>query len=170
MASHHRSCHYYEDDQSRDIRQIYNLLHAGEQPKSEDVQPVEFPVAAGVAVLRDDPWAMSFIHQAEDNAAARSISVVQRPGSLRTRSRLIALFEGHTATLRALRRFLVVVLVLVPLFVFALSSVIAAVLWSIECTRELATPDGMCSYYQWFKHVVGILIGVKLSSVADGTR
>jgi len=93
--------------------------------------------------------------------------------------------------------FFFVVLVLVPIIVFSLSAFFALILWVIECAeqraegseserseeasgaegvdeasdaahRRLSEEINMCIYYEWFKYVVGNLVGVSLTNVGDG--
>ena len=73
--------------------------------------------------------------------------------------------------------FVVVVVIIVPLLVFTLSSVFATILWAIECaeqrsesgdSRRLSESADMCLWYEWFKYIVGNLVGISLTDVADG--
>lgn len=77
--------------------------------------------------------------------------------------------------------FLLVVLVVVPLVVFGLSSIFALLLWAVECAElteaeagsgVLRSLDGYeydaCTYYEWFKYVMGNLVGVSLTAVDEG--
>ena len=67
-----------------------------------------------------------------------------------------------------------IVLIVIPLAVFALSALFALLLWAIECgpeqlsgetdvnatAAERAADALLCSYYDWFKYVCGNLVGL----------
>ena len=98
-------------------------------------------------------------------------------------------WNRHTK-LKKFAIFFWVVIFLIPILVFSLSSVFAFLLWVIECAEQNAESDGaeegeatsgtaerrlseddavdLCSYYEWFKYIVGNLVGVGLSDVEDG--
>jgi len=56
----------------------------------------------------------------------------------------------------------------VPIVVFALGAVFATPLWLIECDEvqdgveddATATKDEMCSFYEWWKYILGNLVGL----------
>ena len=89
--------------------------------------------------------------------------------------------------------FTLVVLIIIPLIVYAISAVFTTILWYIECEEwkkaqeeeeedlgsGFAPPPSppnllqteqydMCNWYEWFKYVVGNLVGVSLTNVGDG--
>jgi hypothetical protein len=53
-------------------------------------------------------------------------------------------------------------LVFIPCIIFALSSIFALILWTIEC--DASTSDtrqtGVCDWYQWFLYVCSNLVGL----------
>eukprot|EP00966_Prymnesium_polylepis_P326753 7382654-Prymnesium_polylepis.1 len=70
-----------------------------------------------------------------------------------------ALICAHTAG-----GFCCVIFVLVPATVMAISFAFASILYSIECNsvqaEDLPSDDDMCSVYEWFKYIVGNLVGL----------
>lgn len=61
----------------------------------------------------------------------------------------------------------IITLVLVPACAFGFSALLAIPLWQIECAEIEANGDdpgsgenNMCSYYQWFKYILGNLVGL----------
>ena len=60
-----------------------------------------------------------------------------------------------------------ITLVLVPLCAFGFTALLAVPLWSIECAETQADgsvvgvgEDDVCSYYEWFKYILGNLVGL----------
>ena len=61
--------------------------------------------------------------------------------------------------------FVVFGVLFVPIMVFLLGAFFAAILLAIECAEAKAAPelmdvDLMCSYYDWWKYILGNLVGV----------
>ena len=56
--------------------------------------------------------------------------------------------------------------VLVPIAMFLICAFFAAILWVLECTDVNEpfgaddVPQGVCSFYEWWKYIVGNLVGV----------
>ena len=109
--------------------------------------------------------------------AERSRAARQKSGKQRHVKRPTGCLE-RGSTCRIVGVFSLVVIVVVPAAVFTLSSLFTTLLWGIECLEYRAERDEassgfedhtdiICNWYQWFKYVVGNLVGVDLSDIGD---
>jgi len=51
--------------------------------------------------------------------------------------------------------FFIVATIFVPVFIFLISLLFALPLWGVECSH-----DDLCSYYEWFKYIIGNMVGL----------
>lgn len=92
--------------------------------------------------------------------------------SMRRRRRHLGGCCSKGTKCRAVGAFLLVVVVFVPVAVFTLSAFFTTILWGVECAESTAEEwdthgYDLCSWYEWFKYVVGNLVGVGLTSIGD---
>ena len=84
-------------------------------------------------------------------------SKVHPVGSKPRRSRTCG---GCGSVCRALCIFMTITFLVMPIVVFGCAAFFALLLWPVECHELGESVEGACDYREWFKYIIGNLVGL----------